>query len=72
MVGHIEGFSEESLLEKLGHIDTAIQEYESRKVEELFIDENEKWRCGECDEIRLEDKRVEAKLKCSVCSYLKV
>lgn len=37
---------------------------------ENFIDQNEKWRCGQCGEIRLEDKRVEAKLKCFVCAYL--
>ena len=36
-----------------------------RKVNEIL---NEKWRCGECGEIRIGDMRVEAGMKCGHCA----
>ena len=37
-VAHIEGFSEESLLEKIGHVDSSIKEYEGTKEAEAQME----------------------------------
>lgn len=29
----------------------------------------ERWQCGECLEIRIDDARVESGMKCGVCTY---
>ena len=30
---------------------------------------NEQWLCNECNEVRIDDARVESGMKCGVCAY---
>ena len=30
---------------------------------------NEQWLCNECNEVRIDDARVEANMKCGECAY---
>ena len=45
-------------------------EYGPREEAYYFSDEEDnEWLCGECEEVRYEDARVEAGLKCGHCAY---
>jgi rubrerythrin len=62
---------EKTLLNQL----QAIQEAERRAYEAGYKSglekgrEESKWICSECGEVRKDDARVEAGMKCSHCSY---
>ena len=45
------------------------RERENYDEEGFHFLETEKWRCGECDEIMIDDARVEAGMKCGNCAY---
>ena len=49
-----------------------VMEVEYDPLEEaydLLDEEDNEWLCGECEEVRYEDARVEAGLKCGHCAY---
>ena len=50
--------------EAMMQIDTELSNLEDSE-DEL----KEQWQCGECLEIRIDDARVEAGMKCGVCAY---
>ena len=45
-------------------------QFDPREEAYSFSDEEDtEWLCGECGEVRYEDARVEAGLKCGHCAY---
>lgn len=61
-VGHIEAFSEESLLEQLRKIDSIIKKYEEEKRTEDELDEYNKTHSSCCDALITSDRA-----RCSEC-----